>query len=258
MAVDGHSTFHPAGFIEPAWPAPPNIAAFVTTRVSPDPAITSDEPYAAFNLADHVGDDPSAVQRNRVLLRQTLRLPSEPIWLRQIHSDRVVESEAGNGAEADAIIARKPGDICLVQTADCLPVLLADRRGDRVAAVHAGWRGLRQNIIAKTVAALEAPPKNLLAWFGPAISAQAYEVDATVYRQFVDDDAVYAQAFNAARPDHWQLDLYAIARLQLQALGVTAIYGGEFCTYRQSDMFYSYRRDGRTGRMASLIWLKSE
>ena len=258
MTLDGHSTLHPTGFIEPAWPAPPNIAAFVTTRVSPDPAITGDKPYAAFNLADHVGDDPAAVQRNRVLLKRTLRLPSEPIWLRQIHSDRVVESEeAANGAEADAIIARKPGNICLVQTADCLPVLFADRRGDRVAAVHAGWRGLRQNIIAKTVAALAVPPENLLAWMGPAISARAYEVDATVYRQFVDEDAVYTQAFNATRPGHWQLDLYGIARLQLQALNITAIYGGEFCTYRQPDLFYSYRRDGQTGRIASLIWIKS-
>lgn len=254
MAVD-----QPGPFLRPAWPAPPSVAAFVTTRRSPDPRIASDKPYDAFNLGLHVGDDPANVRRNRVLLQRILQLPSEPVWLQQIHSDRVVEfAEAGDGTEADAIIARKPGEICLVQTADCLPLLLCDRQGECVAAVHGGWRGLWQNIIAKTVQALDVLPEKLLAWLGPAISAEAYEVDETVYRHFVDKDTTYGQAFKAGRPGHWQLDLYKIACQQLQAAGVTAIYGGDFCTYRQADLFYSYRRDGQTGRMASLIWLRSQ
>lgn len=257
MTIDGTSVNPVHGFIRPAWPAPANVAACVTTRVSPDPAITGSPPYEAFNLAMHVGDDPASVQRNRALLQRALRLPSEPVWLRQIHGDRVVEfPQAGNDTEADAIIARKPGEVCLVQTADCLPVLLCDRQGGCVAAVHGGWRGLQQNILAKTVKALSVPPVNLLAWLGPAISAAAYEVDEEVYRHFVDANATYASAFKATRPGHWRLDLYAIARLQLQALDVTAIYGGEFCTHRQAETFYSYRRDGQTGRMASLIWLR--
>lgn len=258
MAVDKKSTVDPmTAFIRPAWPAPGNVAAFVTTRVSPDPAITSAQPYDAFNLAMHVGDDPARVQRNRMLLKQVLQLPSEPVWLRQIHSSRGIEFEAAdNNTEADAIIARKPGEICLVQTADCLPVLICDRQGGCVAAVHGGWRGLQQNIIAKTIEALNVPPENLLVWLGPAISMEAYEVDETVYRHFVDEDPAYSRAFNVTRPGHWQLDLYEIARLQLQALGIMAIFGGEFCTCRQPETFYSYRRDGQTGRMASLIWLR--
>jgi YfiH family protein len=246
-----------ARFIRPVWPASAGVAAVTTTRISPVPAIASGKPYDSFNLATHVGDDPIQVQRNRTLLQQALQLPSEPLWLRQIHGDRAVEfEEAGNGIEADAIIARKPGEICLVQTADCLPVLICDRQGECVAAVHGGWRGLCQNIIAKTIEALNVPPGNLLAWLGPAISGAAYEVDDTVRRHFADKSTTYAQAFKASGPGHWQLDLYTIARLQLRALGVTAIYGGDFCTYRQSDLFYSYRRDGETGRMASLIWLR--
>lgn len=255
MAVD--SGFK--GFIRPAWPAPDTVAACVTTRVSPDPAVTSDPPYNAFNLAMHVGDDPARVQRNRTLLLRTLQLPSEPVWLRQIHGNRAVGCpDADNNTEADAIIARNPGEVCLVQTADCLPVLLCGRQGECVAAVHGGWRGLQQNILAATVRALSVPPENLLAWLGPAISAAAYEVDEKVYRCFVDADAAYAPAFEAARPGHWRLDLYAVARIQLQALNVTAVYGGGFCTHRQADTFYSFRRDGQTGRMASLIWLMKD
>lgn len=247
-----------AGFIRPAWPAPATVGAVVTTRMSPEPAITSEKPYDSFNLAAHVGDDPARVRRNRALLKRVLHLPSEPVWLQQIHGDRVIEFEdAGNGVEADAIIARKPGEVCLVQTADCLPLLICDLGGECVAAVHGGWRGLWQNIVAKTVEALKVSPGRLLAWLGPAISGEEYEIDETVYRHFVDQGAAYTQAFKATRPGHWQLDLYTIARLQLQALGVGAIYGGHFCTYRQSDLFYSYRRDGQTGRMASLIWIKS-
>lgn len=247
------------GIIRPAWPAPAGVAACVTTRVSPDPAITSDPPYDGFNLAMHVGDDPARVQCNRALLRRTLQLPAEPVWLRQIHGNRVVGfRDADNDTEADAIIARSPGEVCLVQTADCLPVLLCDRQGGCVAAVHGGWRGLQQNILAATVAALGVAPENLLAWLGPAIAAAAYEVDENVYRHFVDADKAYAPAFEVTRPGHWSLDLYAIARTQLRALNVTAIYGGEFCTHRQADTFYSFRRDGQTGRMASLIWLQSD
>jgi hypothetical protein len=245
--------------IRPDWSAPANVLALTTTRLSPEPAVASHGAYAEFNLASHVGDDPRQVKQNRQVLQRALKLPAEPVWLQQVHSDRAVEfqqAQAGD-LEADAVYTRRGNAVCLVQTADCLPVLLCDRAGSVVATVHAGWRGLQQNIIAATIAAMGAPPASLLAWLGPAISANAYEIDESVYRRFVDENALYSSAFQDTRPGHWTLDLYAIARIQLLSLGVPAVYGGGFCTFHDAERFYSFRRDGQTGRMASMIWLNN-
>jgi YfiH family protein len=247
-------------FIQPHWPAPAHVKAFTTTR-DLNNKNGSRAPYAALNLAEHVGDDPQQVHANRESLRQQLQLPNEPCWLQQVHGDTLLNAGVCTpGQQADAIYAEQPGQVCVVMTADCLPLLLCDRAGTVVAAVHAGWRGLQSEIIIKTVAALPVATQDVLVWLGPAISAQSYEVDATVYDQFKHGEfkhggVDYSSAFQASRPGHWRMDLYRIARLQLNSCGVTSISGGDYCTYQQSDLFYSHRRDGVTGRMASLIWL---
>ena len=255
-------------FIIPDWSAPTRVCACTTTRQL-NTAVTNDS-YAGFNLADHVGDEPDQVQANRQRLQQLLALPSAPVWLQQVHGNTVLDldkhSIQATPALADAAYARalpessnssgQPSRVCAVLTADCLPLLLCDQDAKIVAAIHAGWRGLLANIIAKTVSAMAVAPSKLLAWLGPAISAQAYEVNDTVYRQFINAQPNYATAFNASKPGHWWLDLYAIARQQLQNAGVSTISGGNYCTYRDQQRFYSYRRQQETGRMASLIWLQ--
>lgn len=242
--------------IRPKWPVPRRVRAFVTTRVLPSGPDGSKPPYQAFNLADHVGDDPEQVRRNRELLAQHVQLPAEPCWLRQVHGNTVIEAApAAAPAEADAAWTAKANTVCAVLTADCLPLLLCDREGTAVAAVHAGWRGLHNGVIGNTVNTLPVAPQRLLAWLGPAIGPRAYEVDKKVYEQFMDLNSAYGVAFTPSDPGHWYFDLYRIARMQLEACGVEEIYGGDRCTYRESNLFYSYRRDGETGRMASLIWL---
>lgn len=245
--------------IRPKWPAPRQVRAFVTTRALPSGKDGSKPPYNAFNLAAHVGDDPAQVQRNRELLRQHIQLPAEPCWLQQVHGNTIIQAATMTGAEpveADAAFAVKPNSVCVVLTADCLPLLLCDREGTVVAAVHAGWRGLHNGIIAKAVNALPVPPGRLLAWLGPAIGPRAYEVDKTVYDVFTGLHPSYVTAFKRSDPGHWYFDLYRVARMQLEACGIEDIYGGDRCTYTESGVFYSYRRDGETGRMASLIWLQ--
>jgi polyphenol oxidase len=245
--------------IRPKWPVPRRVRAFITTRVLPSGADGSKPPFNAFNLADHVGDDTDQVRRNRALLAQHIQLPGEPCWLRQVHGNNVIEASPldapAEPAEADAAWTTKSNAICAVLTADCLPLLLSDREGTAVAAVHAGWRGLHNGIITKTVQTLPVPPQRLLAWLGPAIGPRAYEVDRTVYEQFLALDPGYGAAFTPSDPGHWHFDLYRIARMQLEACGIEEIYGGDRCTYRETGVFYSYRREGKTGRMASLIWL---
>ena len=242
----------PFDLIVPDWPAPANVRACVTTRARGD----SLAPFECFNLGDHVGDNDRQVQANRDVLEQ--QLECSPVWLEQVHGATVVEASPGTLATADASWSAAPGVACSILTADCLPVLFTDRDGTRVAAAHAGWRGLADGILEATVATMAAPPETLLAWLGPAIGPQAFEVGAEVRERFCVWNAASAQAFTPGEaPGKWWCDLFLLARLRLQQAGVTAVYGGGVCTYSDSQRFYSYRRDGVTGRFASLIWLSS-
>ena len=241
--------FNQKGFIIPDWPVAPIVKACVTTRQHPRDASTY------FNLATHVGDDMQSVLANREYLKELLQLSNQQVWLQQVHGDNVIEllSEPGQACEADAALTRQVNTACTVMTADCLPLLVCDVDATVVAAIHAGWRGLQQNIIRKTLQTMAVPVEKLHVWLGPAISAQAYEVDEQVYQQFKD----YEKAFTVSRSRHWLMDLYAIARMQLHEIGVHSIYGGEYCTVNDSELFFSHRREQKTGRMASMIWLES-
>lgn len=241
-------------FIHPDWAAPPGVRAVATTR----PGGYSAPPFDRLNLGDHVGDEPAAVGANRALLRRALALPDEPCWLDQVHGAAVVEAAPEHrGAAADASVATKPGAVCAVLTADCLPVLLCGARGQAVAAAHAGWRGLAAGVIEAALARMATPPAEVLAWLGPAIGPHHYEIGEEVFHAFVDPAPETAAAFSPSRPGHWWADLYRLARHRLRAAGVERIYGGGFCTAGEPARFFSYRRDGKTGRMASLIWLQS-
>lgn len=242
-------------FIKPDWPAPSHVHAFSTTRAGG----VSTGVYQGLNLAAHVADDPALVARNRQLLGQALALPGEPLWLNQVHSTRVLTAHAAERSltsEADAAWSQRPGDICAVLTADCLPLLFCDRAGTRVASTHAGWRGLLSGVISSTIEALAVPAEQFLVWLGPAIGPQAFEVGADVYTAFVAKHPDNAAAFSQSDASHWLCDVYALARIELQQAGVSSIYGGGLCTLSDAARFYSYRRDGITGRMASLIWLE--
>ncbi|MCX7168939.1 MAG: peptidoglycan editing factor PgeF [Proteobacteria bacterium] len=240
--------------IKPDWDAPPCVHALVTTRVGGKSA----GPYAGFNLAVHVGDDPAAVASNRVLLRQPpFRLPAEPLWLQQVHGTGVLTAEDYRGnSPADACLARSPGLVCAVLTADCLPLLFCADDASVIAAAHAGWRGLAAGVIETSVAAMAIEPERLLAWLGPAIGPTAFEVSADVREAFCRHDAAAEQAFMPRTNDKWLCDLYLLGRQRLARLGVRRVSGGECCTFGDAQRFYSYRRDGITGRMASCIWLE--
>jgi YfiH family protein len=240
------------GWIAATWPAPPRVHAGVTTRAGGE----SLAPYDSFNLATHVGDDPAAVAANRNHLRQFLALPAEPIWLNQVHGVQVC-TDVQAGAQADACVSRQAGQVCVVMTADCLPVLLCDRAGTVVAAAHAGWRGLAAGVIPETVKRMQVEPAQVMAWLGPAIGPRAFEVGDDVRSVFLELDAAYAPVFSAQTAGKWLMDIYAAACLQLAGLGISQVYGGEFCTYEDPQRFYSYRRDRATGRMASLIWIQA-
>lgn len=239
------------GILVPDWPAPAWVRAAQSTRQGG----VSKPPYASLNLAEHTGDEPGAVAENRRRLHRHLALPAEPSWLQQVHGTAVVPAGA-LGARADASWCDRPGQVCVVMTADCLPVLLCDTAGSVVAVAHAGWRGLLGGVLEAAVAAMQRPAGSLLAWLGPAIGPDAFEVGEEVRAQFVAADAAAAQCFRPSPRGRWLADLYALARQRLQRVGVEAIYGGGFCTVRQAEQFFSYRRDGRTGRMATLIWLQ--
>lgn len=234
--------------IFPDWPAPQGVKAAVTLRFGG----VSQDPYASWNLATHVGDDPQAVALNRKILQEQLKLPSEPLWLKQTHGDRVVAADACYAVPpvADASFASSPNTVCAVLTADCLPILLTD--GHTVAAVHAGWRGILAGIIEQ---ALSVPSwqRRPMAWLGPAIGPDAFEVGPEIRDAFLARCPDFAAAFYA-HGKRYLADLYGLAKLILKAHGVDAIYGGDFCTYREPQRFFSYRRDGVCGRMASLIW----
>lgn len=236
----------------PDWPAPGHVKALITTRQGG----VSRPPYESLNLAQHVGDDPVAVVRNRAQLRETCGLPEEPFWLHQVHGCRVADSASERpGCEADAVLSRQPGRICAVLTADCLPVLMTDRDGRAVCAVHAGWRGLASGVVESAVSHLPSPPEGLLVWLGPAIGPDAFEVGDEVRETFVEQCVEDEQAFRKNGRGRWLADIYQLARLRLRRLGVGYVGGGGYCTWTQSSLFYSYRREGVTGRMASLIWL---
>ena len=241
--------------IRPAWPAPARVHAVATTRAGG----ASGAPWASLNLGDHVGDDVAHVERNRELLRDALELPGDPAWLQQVHGTAVVQAmSAGPRRVADASWTSAPGTVCAVLTADCLPVLFCNRAGTHVAAAHAGWRGLAAGVLESTVGWLAADgvrPDALLAWLGPAIGPHSYEVGADVRDAFLRTDPSAAAAFQPGRPGHWFLDLYAAARLRLERAGVGSISGGGFCTLADPQRFFSHRRDGVTGRQATLIWL---
>jgi YfiH family protein len=237
-------------FLAPDWPAPPSVRALVTTRAGG----VSTGRWAGLNLGDACGDDPQAVAENRRRLRQ--HLPSGPCWLHQVHGSRVVECRtAGQPREADAAVTSEPGRVCAVLTADCLPVLVCNRQGTRVAAAHAGWRGLLAGVLESTVGAFDQPPGELIAWLGPAIGPAAYQVGGEVRRAFMQLDAGSAAAFTSDGR-RWRADLYALARLRLSAAGLAVVHGGGWCTHGDPRRFYSYRRDGVTGRMASLAWIR--
>jgi len=237
--------------IVPDWPLPSNLRAVQTTRSGG----VSAGPWHSLNLALHTGDDPEAVQRNRGLLSQALDLPRVPIWPTQVHGAVVVEAAAMTGAvEADAVVARAPGQVCSVQTADCLPVLFASLDGQVVAAAHAGWRGLAGGVLEATLQTLGHPPEKVTAWLGPAIGPDAFEVGPEVRATFVADQADAAAAFRAGTGDRWFADIYRLARLRLERAGLREIHGGGRCTHAEPETFFSYRRDGTCGRMATLIW----
>ncbi len=240
-------------WIIPDWPVPHNVRALSTTRTGG----VSTGVYASFNLGAHVGDDSAAVVENRRRLRETLGLPHEPCWLHQVHDARVVRLEGAAITEsADAAVSSKAGEACVVMTADCLPVLLCDAAGKTVAAAHAGWRGISAGVLEATVAAMQIEPGEILAWLGPAIGPQTYEVGEDVRAALAQDRPEAEQAFEPSRSGKWFCDLYALARLRLRSVGVRHIYGGGFCTLTESRRFFSYRRDGECGRMATLIWLE--
>lgn len=238
----------------PDWPAPPGVRAASTTRLGG----LSQGPFASLNLGDHVGDDPEHVAHNRALVRTRLELPAEPLWLRQVHGCEVARADlAPAGCPADAAVAHGPGRVCAVMTADCLPVLLCDREGRAVAAVHAGWRGLVAGVLEGAVAALGVAPDQVLAWLGPAIGPDSFAVGPEVRDQLTASDPGAREAFRPDAGNRWLADIYTLARRRLARVGVTAVFGGGDCTYSDSGRFFSYRRDGVTGRMASLIWLVS-
>jgi len=247
-------------WIEPDWPAPAGVRALSTLRSGG----VSAAPYASLNLGGHVGDAPEAVAENRRVLAAAAGLPSEPVWLAQVHGMEVVDLDAvghegisGSPRPADAAFTRRTGRICAILTADCLPILLAADSGDLVAAAHAGWRGLASSVIEATVRALGVEPARLMAWLGPAIGPQHFEVGPEVREALLQGDLGAQDAFVPNARGRFMADLTVLARRRLAALGVSRVYGGGHCTFGDSERYFSHRRDGVTGRQATLIWLES-
>ena len=236
--------------LTPDWPAPAWVRACVTTRAGG----ASEAPYASFNLGDHVGDTPAAVASNRQ--RLSAHFGILPAWLSQVHGVNVAYADPSQVVEADASWSDTPGIACAVMTADCLPVLFCDKAGTRVAAAHAGWRGLAAGVLEATAESLAVPPGEVLAWLGPAIGPANFEVGAEVRDIFMASHPQAAAAFvPGVAEGKYIADIYALARLRLAAIGVTAVYGGGLCTVADAR-FYSYRRASQTGRFASLVWLE--
>ncbi|WP_353571307.1 peptidoglycan editing factor PgeF [Candidatus Albibeggiatoa sp. nov. BB20] len=244
-----------SNYITPNWLAPHSVKAFVSTRLGG----FSQPPFDGFNLAEHVGDDAEVVAKNRALLAKQLHLPQEPHWLQQVHGIEAVAAEqVGQGYCADAIYTQQMNKVCVVMTADCLSVFFCNQQGTKVAVAHAGWRGLANGVLESTLQQLDENPDNILIWLGPAISQVGFEVGDEVRQTFCEQLPQAEQAFKPSRPQHWYADLYLLAKQRLQVQGIQQIFGGDLCTYSDSERFFSYRRDGQTGRMASLIWLQDQ
>ena len=246
-----------AEFLVADWNAPALVRAGCTLRGGGHSAA----PYASFNLGDHVDDEPAAVARNRARLRATLELASEPLWLQQVHGTVVRDADADNAGgaaaaagPADAAITRVAGRVLAILVADCMPVLFASADGAVLGAAHAGWRGLSAGVLEATVRAMRVDPAGIHAWLGPAISTAHFEVGADVRDAFIAHDARAEKAFAANARGRWQCDLQWLARARLAALGVTRVAAANVCTFAEPARCFSYRRDGRTGRMAALIW----
>jgi YfiH family protein len=259
--------------IIPNWPAPHNVRAYTTTRRGG----FSIAPINSFNVAENINDDENAVLKNRQLLQQQLQLPAEPFWLKQVHGNSVIEAQATSPfittkisttimppsvtptnelPTADGSFTNKKGVVCVVSTADCMPVFLCDRAGTRVAVVHAGWRGLAAGIIEAAIDQFALPGTEIIAWLGPAIGPKMFEVGNEVRDQFMAVDPAATEAFTPISAEKSLGDLYLLAKQRLATRNVTAIYGGEYCTYSDAESFYSFRRDKKKDRgMASLIWL---
>ncbi len=259
-----HREEAPSAWIQPQWPAPDNVKALITTRQAPAGDAVSCAPYDSFNLALHVQDDDAVVMAHRQYLQSQLQLEHGPQWLEQIHGTKVVEAQTDNLIRtADACYTQQPQLPCAVMTADCLPILLCDRQGTQVAAVHAGWRSLANGIVRNTLQTFAANTVDILAFMGPAIGQAHFEVGIDVLEGFYEGalSTAHCEAISAAfrpslsRPMRFHANLYQLAQAELQELGVASISGGGSCTFDESERFYSYRRDGQTGRMASLIYL---
>jgi len=235
------------------WPAPQGVVAGTTLRYG---GVSSGR-FDSLNLGAYVDDDAGAVRENRIRFRSFCDLPSEPRWLRQVHGSHVVvDPSAGETPEADAAITRQPGVVCVVQSADCLPVILASGDGAELAIAHAGWRGLAAGVVEATVRAMSTDPANLLAWLGPAISQPAFEIGGEVREEFLAHDPAAADCFVENECGRWQADLYGLARMRLVGAGIEQVSGGEYCTFSEPERFFSFRRDGACGRMASFVFRK--
>lgn len=263
-------------WITPDWPAPKNVKSLTTLRKGG----VSQGLYAGLNLGIFSGDDLNHVKMNRQLLKETAKLPNEPCWLKQVHGTHAINIDeinvnvnvnvnvndinnnefdsSNNSTEADASYSFKPNQVCVVTTADCLPVLVCDKTGTKVAAIHAGWRGLANGVIEATIEKLKDTPENLLVWLGPAIGKDCFEVGADVkeaFNQPGDADAFYR---DSKTKEKWKLDIYQAAKQRLNNIGINQIWGGNFCTYTEQDRFFSYRRSKQSGRMATIIWLSAD
>jgi polyphenol oxidase len=242
--------------IAPDWPAPARVRSAFTLRTGG----VSVSPYDSLNLGAHVGDAGDAVAENRRRVTGQVGLPAEPVWLQQVHGIEVADLDARQPGVpqpgADAAVTRMPGRVCVIQVADCMPVLFAARDGSAVGAAHAGWRGLAGGVLEETVRKLAVPPPKLIAWLGPTIGQGHFEVGDDVRSAFVLRDPDAASAFETNARGRWQCDLYALARRRLSALGVQDVFGGGWCTYADAARFFSFRRDGQCGRMAALIWME--
>ncbi len=236
------------------WPAPANIKALTTTRSGG----VSQGAYSSLNLADHVEDNIEHVKKNRQIISQCLNI-QEPVWLKQVHGVQIVDAAtASHHAEADAIYSNQSDSVCAVLTADCLPLLFCNQQATKVAAAHAGWRGLASGVIESTVDALQEKAENLMVWLGPAIGPSCFEVGQEVVDTFVAQDKAAIKAFIKTDVEHYLADIYQLARLRLKRLGIEKVYGGGLCTYTDEERFYSFRKNKVSGRMASMIWISSE
>ena len=241
-----------SAFLRADWPAPPGVHALTTLRHGLG---ISQPPFDGFNLGARCGDAPEAVEENRRQLAAALALPSTPRWLRQVHGVTVAVEPDDNEPEADAAITSTPGTVLAILTADCLPVVFAAKDGSEIAAAHAGWRGLCAGVLEATVAAMHTPPQRLMAWLGPAAGPRAYEIGEDVFDAFTARDGRARMAFLPTRPGHWKVDLYTLARQRLLDAGVFDVHGGDLCTITDPARFFSHRRDGRSGRIATLAWI---